>query len=306
MKMNLVSIQAGPYVEGDTDELYMEKQIDLMREAVEKQHPYLVLFPEMMTGAYFGLVTDKKWFEKAESFENGPTTKLMVEQAKELNVHICYSLYEKDDSGEIPVYYNTVGLVSPTRGVIGKYRKIHVPAVEDRSISKVAEKFYFSKGDKAPEVFELDNGVKVGLLICYDRSFPELWRSYFLMGAQIICAATCTMGDRSDMFVPEFRTIALETHTFLMAANRAGYEQVEGEEEPRHHFGKSSIIGPIGNVLDTTEDEPWTYVTGEFDTEKLVWANSRWHWMRDRRPEFYHTLVSPDYVAAPNFKYEIQ
>ena len=92
------------------------------------------------------------------------------------------------------------------------------------------------------------------------------------MGAQIILAATCTMGDRYDMYIPEFRTIALETHTFLAASNRAGYEQVEGEEEPRHHFGLSSVINPIGTVLDTTDDTPWTYVCGEFDTEKLTSA----------------------------------
>lgn len=306
MKFNIVSIQTGPFVEGDTYEIYMNKQVELMKKAVEEKHPYLVLFPEMMTGAYFGMVTDKKWFSKAEDFETGPTTTMMIEQAKKLGVHICYSLYEKDSSGQSPIYYNTVGIVSPTRGVIGKYRKIHIPAVEDRSISKVAEKFYFSKGDNRPQLFELDNGVKVATLICYDRSFSELWRTYFLLGAQIILAATCTMGDRYDMYIPEFRTIALETHTFLAASNRAGFEQVEGEEVPRHHFGLSSVIDPIGTVLDTTDDTPWTYVCGEFDTERLTFANSRWHWRRDRRPEMYDNLTDPSYVAAPNFSYAIQ
>ena len=212
----------------------MGRQLDLFKKAVQEKAPYLVLFPEMMTGEYFGLVTDKRWFSKAEDFDNGPTTKMMVEAAKDTGVHICYSLYEKDSSGSEPVYYNTIAIASPTRGVIGKYRKLHIPAGEDRSISKVAEKFYFSKGNLKPQVFSLDNGVKAALLICYDRSFSELWRTYFLQGAQIACVATCTFGLRSDMYHAELHTTAhSETHTYVMASNRAGYEQVEGEEELR-------------------------------------------------------------------------
>jgi predicted amidohydrolase len=73
------------------------------------------------------------------------------------------------------------------------------------------------------------------------------------------------------MYIPELRTRALETHTFVMAANRAGYEQVEGEETPRYHFGRSCLIGPIGDVLDSTDDTEWTYVSGEFDTDRIEW-----------------------------------
>ncbi len=58
---------------------------------------------------------------------------MMVEAAKDTGVHICYSLYEKDSSGSEPVYYNTIAIASPTRGVIGKYRKLHIPAGEDRA-----------------------------------------------------------------------------------------------------------------------------------------------------------------------------
>lgn len=306
MKFNIVSLQSGPCEKGESYESYMGRQLDLMAKAVEEKHPYLVLFPEMMTGEYFGLVADKRWFSKAEDFETGPTTKMMVDAAKKYNVHICYSLYEKDSSGDKPVYYNTTALASPTRGVIGKYRKLHIPAGEDRSISKVAEKFYFSKGNLPPRVFTLDNGIKVALLICYDRSFSELWRTYFLQGAQIACVATCTFGLRSDMYHAELQTRALETHTYVMASNRAGYEQVEGEEELRHHFGKSCVIGPIGDMIEHTDATPWTYVTGEFDTDKLEWANKRWNWKRDRRPELYGMLTDESLVTPPHFEYEIQ
>lgn len=306
MKFNIVSLQSGPCEKDESYESYMKRQLELMRKAIAEKSPYLVLFPEMMTGQYFGLVTDKRWFSKAEKFEEGPTTKMMLAAAKETGVHICYSMYEKDTTDTEPVYYNTVAIASPTRGIIGKYRKLHIPAGEDRSISKVAEKFYFSKGNLKPQVVALDNGVKVALLICYDRSFSELWRTYFLQGAQIACVATCTFGLRSDMYHAELQTRALETHTFVLAANRAGYEQVDGEEELRHHFGKSSVIDPIGNILETTDDTPWTYVTGEFNTDQLEWANKRWNWKRDRRPELYGMLADESLVTDCVFDYEIQ
>ncbi len=108
------------------------------------------------------------------------------------------------------------------------------------------------------------------------------------------------------MYHAELQTRALETHTYVMASNRAGYEQVEGEEELRHHFGKSAVIDPIGNIIEAADATPWTYVTGEFDTDKLEWANKRWNWRRDRRPELYGLLTDESLVTPGKFEYDIQ
>jgi len=213
--VKVLGIQPGTVTGDMTNEEYVNKQIFLMEELVQKEKPYLVAFPEMMTGIYFGMVREKKWFQYAEDFLTGPTTQKMLEESKKLGIHIAYSLFEMAIEEGQKVYYNTMGLISPTRGVIGKYRKIHIPG-GDLRYNPVYEKYYFKSGNIVP-VFELDNGIKTAMLICYDRSFPEIWRSYYLQKAQIIIVATCTMGLRSDMFVTELQTRALESHSFVLA-----------------------------------------------------------------------------------------
>ena len=293
MSIKVLGIQPGTCTDGMTNEEYFKKQLGFMEEAVAKESPYLVMFPECMTGKYFGLVRQTKWFRYAEDFFSGPTTAAMLAECKKLSVHIVYSLFERAEEDGRTMYYNTMGLVSPTRGIVGRYRKIHIPGGDSR-YGTVSEKYYFSSGDKMP-VFELDNGLKVAMMLCYDRSFPEIWRAYYLKGAQLICMAACTMGLRKDMFVCELRTRALESHCYVIGLNRAGAEQVEGEAEPRKHFGKSLIIDSMGEVMDSLDDEPWSYVTGELDLHKQEWARGRLDWMRDRHPELYGIISDVNY-----------
>lgn len=302
MKVKVLGIQPGTVTGGMTNDEYVERQVSFMEELVKEEKPYLVAFPEMMTGIYFGMVREKKWFKYAEDFLTGPTTTKMIAEAKKLDVHIVYSLFEKAVENGKEVYYNTMGLVSPVRGVIGKYRKIHIPG-GDLRYNPVYEKYYFNSGKELP-VFELDNGVKIAMVICYDRSFPEVWRAYYLQGAQIIVTATCTMGLRSDMFITELQTRALESHSFVIALNRAGDEQVENEPEPRHHFGKSFIANPLGNiVVEPLSDEQWTYVTADLDMDEVVYARGRLNWQRDRHPEVYG-MVSDEYYAPKGLIFE--
>ena len=302
MKVKVLGIQPGTVTKGMTNQEYVDRQISFMEELVEKEKPYLVAFPEMMTGIYFGMVREKKWFQFAEEFLTGPTTTRMMSEAKRLNIHIVYSLFEKALEDGKEVYYNTMGLVSPIRGVIGKYRKVHIPG-GDLRYNPVYEKYYFHSGKELP-VFELDNGVQIAMVICYDRSFPEVWRAYYLQGAQIIVTATCTMGLRSGMFITELQTRALESHSFVIALNRAGDEQVENEPEPRHHFGKSFIANPLGDiVVEPLSDEQWTYVAADLDLDEVTYARGRLNWQRDRHPEIYG-MISDENFAPKGLIFE--
>ena len=303
MKMKVMGIQPGTVPEGMSNEEYFQKQIEFMKQKIAEadDKPALVMFPELMTGIYFGFVREKRWFEFAEDFLTGNTTRTMLQLSKEYGIHICYSIFEKaEENGKIE-YYNTMGLVSPIRGVIGKYRKIHIPG-GDLRYNECYEKYYFNSGNDMP-VYELDNGVKIAMMLCYDRSFPEQWRSYYLKGAQIICVATCTMGLRKDMFVAELQTRALESHSFVIALNRAGQEQTENEPKPRIHFGKSLILDPLGNIEKMLEDEAWVTVEAELDMDKAAYARGRLNWERDRHPELYG-IVSDVHFSKTGMIYE--
>lgn len=295
MKVKLLGIQSGAVEAGMTGEEYVAKQIAFMEGAVEAEKPDLVVFPEMMTGAYFGMVKDRRYFAAAEDFLNGPTTAKMLEVSKKLGIHLVYSLYEKALENGRTVYYNTAGLLSPTRGILGKYRKIHIPYGDVR-YRPIAEKFYFSGGSEMP-VFELDNGMRVAVMICYDRSFPEQWRNYSLKRVDLVCVPTCSAGARGEMFVTELQTRALESHTFVIAANRAGEERVEGEETPRSHYGASLIVNPLGRIVQARQAEAYAYVAAEIDLEELVYARNLFNFERDRRPELYGAVTDMQFAV---------
>lgn len=296
MKVRILGIQPGTVTDGMTNEEYFQKQIALAKEKFRGEE--LIVFPELMTGKYFGYVREKRWLQYAEDFLTGPTTTAMLALCKKLNTNICYSLFEKAEDG----YFNTLGLVSPIRGVYGKYRKIHMPG-GDLRYNECYENYYFKSGNTMP-VYDLDNGVKIAMLTCYDRSFPEQWRAYFLKGAEIICVPACTMGLRKDMFVTELQTRALESHSYVIALNRAGEEKTENEETPRIHFGKSLVIDPLGNIVASLEDEPWTTLSVEIDTDNNKYARARLNWERDRHPELYG-IVSDVHYGKEGVMYEL-
>lgn len=296
MKVRILGIQPGTVTDDMSNEAYFQRQLALAEEAFSGED--LIVFPELMTGKYFGYVREKRWFQCAEDFLTGPTTTAMLALCKKLKTNICYSLFEKAEDG----YYNTMGLVSPIRGVYGKYRKIHMPG-GDLRYNECYENYYFKSGETIP-VYDLDNGVKIAMMLCYDRSFPELWRAYYLKGAEIICVAACTMGLRKDMFVTELQTRALESHSYVVALNRAGEEKTEHEAQPRVHFGKSLVIDPMGTVVASLEDEPWTTFSVEIDTDNNRYARARLNWERDRHPELYG-IISDVHYGKEGVLYEL-
>ena len=290
MKLKVATIPSGAYAPNDTYESYMKKQCDLLREVVAKESPYLVVFQECMTGPMFCCAKDPKYINSGETIEDGPTTKLMVELARELNVHIVYSIAENRTEFGHTYMYNTACLASPTRGFIGLYHKCHMPWMWCDTV-KEFEKYYFKPGNSFP-VYKLDNGVVVGILICFDRSFPEAWRMLQLQGAQIVCVPAASWGFRGDMFVSELTVRAYGTHTFVIASNRTGYEHVEGEIGERIHFGRSCIIDPLGHTLECLDNTPWTYAAQELDLDRIKEAYINAPWLRDRRPELYGLLTA--------------
>ena len=298
MKFSVSALQSGTFERNDTYESYLGKQADLLQQCVKKDHPYLVAYPEMMTGAYFCGVKNKKYFETAETM-SGKTVTMFTRLAKELNVHICFSFFEKAYEFGQTVYYNTLLLASPARGVIGKYRKNHIPwMVTD--VTKCYEKYYFKPGQGFP-VYKLDNGAAVGMLLCYDRSFPESWRMYGLQNVELICMAACSWGYRGKLFLPELSIRAAETGAYVIALNRAGKETVENEEQERYHFGQSGIIDPEGEILNSLEDEPWSFVTADIDTAVTYTAHGTLR-VRDRRPELYGLIAATGApIGAPAY-----
>lgn len=293
--MEIVALQAGPYEGYDAFKKSLEQAIATI---VEKKNPYLIALSELMHIPYFTSVHDKRFFEMAETID-GELVRFVNMLAYRYNVHIVGTLFEKEE-GIQTTYYNSAFLSSPTRGLVGTYRKVHLPRVDVPSM-KTDEKYYFEQyggGGKEFNVLELDNGVKIGCLICYDRSFPEAWKCYSVQDVDIVVVSIATYGFRKDLFVKELQVRAMENNVFVLAANKAGKEIYPEGTPERRNFGMSSIIDPFGNILNQADDKPWSYVSSEINLKDIEKSKAVIDWGVERKPTVYETYLTSKAVQS--------
>lgn len=280
-KLTVAGIQMGPYPGSYAENI--EKAVEALGRAVAEHDPDIVCFSEMMTGPYFCRVYDDEYFSFAESVP-GPTTETFAAEACRHGVSVIATAFEEHEDG----HYNTSMLISSKGKLIGKYRKTHIPASSSPLIN-ADEKYYFKPGDSLP-VFEMD-GLKIGMLICFDRTFPEAWRTLALKGAEIVFVPVCSWGLRGDAFQTELQIRALENQIFVVAVNKAGFEQVEKEDGGRDHFGRSCIVNPMGEIEAAIDNEPWGILAGTLDLAKrTVLKENLIDLLNERRPELYDNL----------------
>ncbi len=186
--------------------------------------------------------------------------------------------------------FNAAVLIGPA-GIVGQYRKVHLPHLGvDR---------FVDRGDLPYQVHSAAcksvGDVQIGLAICYDCSFPEPMRLLGLAGADVIALGTNwpQAAIRTSEVVPPARS--MENHLFFAAANRIG------EENGFRFCGRSSICGPDGILLASSEGDEETMLLAEIDPKlsrnKRIVRTPGKHVIdrfADRRPEFYHGLTAPD------------
>ena len=264
-----------------------------VEEVIVKEHPYLIAFSELMTAPYFGTVQDEKFFAYAETM-SGPTVMKTCEMAVTFGVHIVATLFEKAEENGVTNYYNTAFVCSPTRGLIGKYRKVHLPKIQSPSLT-TDEKYYFEQfggGGKEFPTFTLDDGLRLGILICFDRSFPEAWKAVTLQGIDLVIVPTATFGFRKDLYVKELQIRAMENNVYVLGVNKAGTEQLPEEASARYHFGNSCLIDPFGEVITEAGDEEWQSLVGTIQLSTITDSKQRVDWNDERKPDIYQKYVT--------------
>jgi predicted amidohydrolase len=185
------------------------------------------------------------------------------------------------ERGEDNAIYNAVRLIGRDGRSLANYRKCHLFGDLDRDM--------FRAGESPPAVIELD-GIRVGLLICYDVEFPESVRLLALAGADLVAVPTALM----DSFEVVVRTIvparAVENQVFLAYANRCG------REGDLRYCGLSCVVGPDGADL-VRAGRGEELVFADLDLDRLRAARTLSPYLRDRRPELYAPLA--DAARAP-------
>ena len=249
-----------------------------MLEQASAQGAQIVCLQECFNTWFFAQRIDPDCQDLAETVD-GPSVTRMCAAAKRLNLHIVVPFYERAMPGEL---YNSTVLVSNEGEVIGSYRKHHLPMS-----SHFNEKFYFRPGNTGFPVFDTAIG-RIGIMICYDRHFPEAARALGLAGAEYVFVptATTTRGFSRSVWEPELRGHAIANGFWVVGVNRVG---VELEST---YYGASVMVDPIGKIHAQAGDGE-EVVVADLPRERVEEVRKMWPFYRDRRPDAYASLVKP-------------
>lgn len=253
----------------------------------------IILLPELFEREYFCQQRRYEFYSFAEPTEKNAAVQMAIRLAKELNVVLPVSFYEKDGN----VLYNSVAVVDADGANLGVYRKTHIP--DDHYYQ---EKFYFTPGDSGFKVFETAFG-KLGIGICWDQWFPETARCLAVMGAEVLLYPTA-IGSEPILgcdSMPHWRR-CMQGHsacnlTPVVAANRIGKEFVTPDEENGGQksellfYGSSFMTDETGELLAAASRDKEEILYAEYDLSDLEKKRLEWGLFRDRRPQCYGKIV---------------
>ena len=263
----------------------LKKADRLVREAA-KQGAKIILLQELFETPYFCQKHDFTYMDLCTTLEENPAVNHFKEVAKELDVVIPVSFFERAGN----TAFNTIAVIDADGTVLGKYRKTHIP---DGML--YAEKFFFTPGDTGFKVWKTKY-VNIGVGICWDQWFPEAARCMALMGAELLLYPTaigsepvlqkdsrphwqrCMQGHAAANIMP------------VIASNRIGKE-VQGDSEMTF-YGSSFIADETGEIVAQADRETEGVITAEFDLDEIAKTRREWGVFRDRRPEMYQVLLT--------------
>lgn len=246
---------------------------ELIDEAAGRGAQFAVL-PE-----YINYLGPKEGHADVAETVPGPTTERFGTRARQHGIWLLGgSIHElSDESGK---YYNTAVLYSPSGEIVATYRKIHLFDIDLTGNVTANESDSIVPGEEIV-VADVD-GHKVGLSICYDLRFPELYRQMALEGAEILLVpAAFTMFTGKDHWHVLLRARAIENQTYVLAAGQFGPHDPNAQ-----CYGHSIVIDPWGTVIAEASDREGV-VVADLDFEYLRKIRKQLPSLANRRPAAY-------------------
>lgn len=289
--MRLVKVAATQMSCSDQIEENIKKAEGLVRKAAG-QGAQIILLQELFETLYFCQKEKPCYYNYATEVEENKAIKHFRAIAKELQVVLPISFYEKKNNAR----YNSIAVIDANGEILGIYRKSHIPDGPGYE-----EKYYFNPGDTGFKVWKTRYG-KIGVGICWDQWYPEAARCMALMGAELLFYPTaigsepeapqvdskdhwqrCMIGHSACNLVP------------VIASNRIGSEQIE--DSRINFYGSSFITNATGEkIVEAGRDEE-TVLVAEFDLDAIAEQRIEWGIFRDRRPDLYQAILTYDGVV---------
>jgi deaminated glutathione amidase len=256
----------------------IDKALRLVRQAGERGSQ-LVVLPEVWTGLGY---SDKSIYRDIAEPIPGPTTDLLAREARRFGMYIAGSIYEHAGHG---VYHNTCPLIGPDGAIVGLYRKTHLFDAPNRHDIQggIRESDKVRAGD-ALSVFQTALG-PIGLSVCSDLRFPEVYREMTLRGARLLVCASAFLSPRFDHWEFFLRARAAENQVWVVASGQYGTEPKSGIG----FVGRSMVVDPWGTVTATASDAE-TCLSAVVDPGFVDEVRQRYPLLEQRRPELYPSI----------------
>lgn len=300
--------QMGPIARSETRRDTVRRLIELMREA-HGLGAELVVFPELALTTFFPrwLIGDEA--ELAAFYEKempGPETRPLFEEATRLGVGFYLGFAELAREAGRAHRYNSAVLVDRKGGVVGKYRKVHLPGHSEPQPGRPhqhLEKRYFEPGNLGFPVWRAFGGV-MGMCICNDRRWPETYRVMGLQGVEMVMLGYNTPYDHTrhpdiDSLTQFHNHLSMQAGAYQNATWVVGTAKC-GVEEGSSMVGQSVIVAPSGEIVAMASTIGDEVITARCDLDMgRRYRETIFDFARHREPEAYRLIVERKGAVPP-------
>ena len=266
----------------------LAKGEQLVRQAA-KQGAQIILLQELFETPYFCKKPNPDYLQLATTVDDNPAIMHFRKVAKELNVVLPISFFERAGQAR----FNSIAIIDADGSLLGVYRKSHIPDGPGYH-----EKYYFNPGDTGFKVWQT-RYAKIGVGICWDQWFPECARAMALQGAELLFYPTAIGTEPHDATInscAHWQRVqqghAGANLTPLIASNRIGSEEQDGYDIT--FYGASFIADQFGEKVAELNQTDEGVAVHSFDLDALEHTRTAWGVFRDRRPNLYSSLKTLD------------
>ncbi len=230
----------------------------------------LICFPEIQLSPFFPQYPRRDVTQYAVSLEHTAITR-MQKQCRALSMVAVPNVYLQQESG----VFDASPVINSDGQILGVSSMVHIVQADC-----FYEQDYYTPAKDGFHVYHTSAGC-IGVVICFDRHFPESIRSCVLQGAQLIVIPTAnTRAEDSQMFEWEMRVAAMQNGVFIAMCNRVG------NEGNMDFCGESLLVDPNGDVIVKGDARPQV-LCADIDLNAVSEAQKLRPYLALRRPEFY-------------------